>query len=79
MKNHSCNLYAPLCSIFYLYSVVVARIFVKKKRAFPFLEVRVFFNNVSCDYSVQFSLLPCHLLLLLPSADRKTDIQTAPA
>ena len=30
MKNHSCNLYAPLCSIFYLYSVVAARIFVKK-------------------------------------------------
>ena len=30
LKNHSRNLYAPLCSIFYLYSVVAARIFVKK-------------------------------------------------
>lgn len=25
LKNHSCNLYAPLCGIFYLHSVDVAR------------------------------------------------------
>ncbi|RXS76172.1 hypothetical protein ETP43_13855 [Blautia faecicola] len=25
MKNHSCNLHAPLCGIFYLHSVDVAR------------------------------------------------------